>query len=129
MVKIERMTIPKSEDDVRELMERISREMSEAGGEGQHVSEGEVESSGIIQGEIVHQLAHIQELLIHVIQSVREVRDSIDNLSITLRKNLRTLAYIWLLNSIDSEEIKKDLLDTIVKELGLDIKKKIRGND
>jgi len=126
MVKIERMTIPKSEDDVKELMERISREMSEAGVEGQHVSEGEVESSGIIQGEIVHQLAHIQEMLIHVIQSVREVRDSIDNLSVTLRKNLRTLAYIWLLNSIDSEEIKKDLLDTIVKELGLDIKKKDR---
>jgi len=124
MVKIERMSIPKSEDDVRELMERISREISEASEEEQHASEEEVESSGIIQGEIVHQLTHIQELLIHVIQSVREVRDSIDNLSITLRKNLRTLAYIWLLNSIDSEEIKKDLLDTIVKELGLDIKKK-----
>ncbi|ADM28622.1 hypothetical protein Igag_1825 [Ignisphaera aggregans DSM 17230] len=124
MVKIERMTIPKSEDDLRELTERISREMSEASEEEQHASEGEVESSGIIQGEIAHQLTHIQELLIHVIQSVREVRDSIDNLSITLRKNLRTLAYIWLLNSIDSEEIKKDLLDAIAKELGLDIKKK-----
>jgi len=124
MVKIERLTIPKSEDDVRELMERISREMSEVGEGGRHASGEEVESSGSIQEEIVHQLTHIQELLIHVIQSVREVRDSIDNLSVTLRKNLRVLAYIWLLNSIDSEEIKRELLNTIAKELGLDIKKK-----
>ncbi len=124
MVKIERMSIPKSEDDVRELTERISREMSEESGRGYSISEEKIESSEIIQREIAHQLAHIQELLIHIIQGVREIRDSIDNLSITLRKNLRIAAYIWLLNSIDSEEIKKILLDTIFKELGLDFIKK-----
>ncbi len=126
MVKIERLSIPKSEDDVKELTERISREISESSEQEHHVSEEEVESLVGSQGEIAHQLTHIQELLIHVIQGIREIRDSVDNLSITLRKNLRVLAYIWLLNSIDNEETKKDLLDTIGKELGIDLKKKDR---
>lgn len=109
MVKLNRLKIPKSEEDVERISEEIEASM--------HHHEGAI--SG---GEaIAHQLEHVQELLIHVIQGIREVRDSIDNLSSIVRKSVRIMALGYILSSTENREVRRKIIETIIKDVGLNI--------
>jgi hypothetical protein len=130
MVKISRLEIPKSEEDLRKISEEIMREEAEKHEHEQeevveaHEAHGYGHEHEVDLGVIAHQLGHLQELMLQVIQGVREVRDSIDDLSATLRRSLRALALLQAMSVIDDAELKKKLLEQVAKDLGIDITKK-----
>jgi hypothetical protein len=130
MVKISRMEIPKSEEDLRRISEEIMKEEAEEHGHEheevveEHEVHGHAHEHEVDLGVIAHQLGHLQELMLQVIQGVREVRDSIDDLSATLRRSLRALAVLQAMSIIDDAELKKKLLEQVAKDLGIDITKK-----
>jgi ferritin len=115
MVKLGRMEIPKSEEDVKRINEEIEKNMEMH----QHSHSDEDALSDV--DSIVHQLGHVQELLIHIIQSIKEVRNSIDNLTSVIRKNSRIIALAYMLNVINNEEDKRKIVEIISKDLNLDI--------
>jgi hypothetical protein len=126
LTKFSRMTIPKSEDDIKKISEEIMQQEhqvvelgAEEAEEGTHMhAHGEADLSVII-----HELNHMQELLLHVIQAIRELRDSVDNLDITIRKSLRALALLQVANSLSDAESRHRLLEQVSKDLGVDVKK------
>jgi hypothetical protein len=130
MVKISRMEIPKSEEDLRRISEEIMKEEAEEHGHEheevveEHEVHGHAHEHEVDLGVIAHQLGHLQELMLQVIQGVREVRDSIDDLSAALRRSLRALAVLQAMSIIDDAELKKKLLEQVAKDLGIDITKK-----
>jgi len=114
VIKFGRMEIPKSEEDVRKISEEIEKSIH------QHSLSEEGGVSRI--DAVVHQLEHIQELLIHVIQSIREVRDSMDNLTSAIRRSTKIIALGFILSSTNDMEIKKRIAEIILKDVGLDAK-------
>jgi len=120
--KFSRMNIPKSEEDVKKISEEIMQQ------ESQNIEveteESEVHSHKEVDLSIVaHELTHIQELLLHVIHVIRELRDSVDNLNVTIRKSLRALALLQVVNSMSDTELKFKLLEQVSKDLGIELKK------
>jgi len=126
LTKFSRMTISKSEDDIKKISEEIRQQEhqvvelgAEEAEEGTHMhAHGEADLS-----VITHELTHMQELLLHVIQAIRELRDSVDNLGITIRKSLRALALLQVANSLSDAESRHRLLEQVSKDLGVDVKK------
>lgn len=118
MSKFGRMNIPKSEEDIQKISEEI---MKSEGVEEEH--EHEAEHAPTDLDMIAHQLAHIQELLIHVIQSIRELRDSVDGLASITRRSLKTLSLVQFINNISDPELRSKILDQVMKELGIETKK------
>lgn len=116
MVKLSRIEILKSEEDVKRVAEEIEKSMDMQ----QHnvAEESEVQELNTV----AHQLEHIQELLIHIIQSIRGVRDSIDSLTSVIRKNIKVMALAYMLPSINDEEIRRKILEILIKDLELDKK-------
>lgn len=119
MSKFSRMSIPKSEEDIQKISEEI---MKSEGAEEEHEHEHEATPTADL-GMISHQLAHIQELLIHVIQSIRELRDSVDGLASATRRSLKTLSLVQLMNNVNDQELRSKILEQVLKELGIESKK------
>ncbi|MEM0026884.1 MAG: hypothetical protein QXT53_02040 [Ignisphaera sp.] len=117
MSKFSRMSIPKNEEDIQRISEEI---MKSEGAEEEH--EHETISTANLD-MISHQLAHIQELLIHVIQSIRELRDSVDGLASATRRSLKTLGLVQFMNNVNDPELRSKILDQVLKELGIEAKK------
>jgi hypothetical protein len=120
--RFSRLSIPKSEDDVRRISEEImQQELKEvvAGAE----ERGRYTYEGVDLSAIAHELTHIQELLLHIIQAIRELRDSVDTLSITIKKTLRALALLQMVNHVSDLEAKHKLLEHVYKDLGVELKK------
>ncbi|MCS7110699.1 MAG: hypothetical protein N3D82_01900 [Ignisphaera sp.] len=114
MIKLGKLEIPKSEEDVKRISEEIEESMHQ-----HHPGEGEDSASNA--EAIAHQLEHVQDLLIHVIRGIKEIRDSIDNLSSIVRKNMKVVALGYILLSVENREIKKKIAELIIKDMGLDI--------
>jgi hypothetical protein len=120
--KFSRLSIPKSEDDVRRISEEIMQQEQKevvAGAE----ERGRYAYEGVDLSAIAHELTHIQELLLHIIQAIRELRDSVDTLSITIKKTLRALALLQMVNHVSDLEAKHKLLEQVYKDLGVELKK------
>jgi DNA polymerase III gamma/tau subunit len=120
--RFSRLSIPKSEDDVRRISEEIMQQEQKevvAGAE----ERGRYAYEGVDLSAIVHELTHIQELLLHIIQAIRELRDSVDTLSITIKKTLRALALLQMVNHVSDLEAKHKLLEHVYKDLGVELKK------
>ena len=121
MGKFDRLSIPKSEEDVRRIVEKEVSSSSETYEEQEQPTPYTISDLTAI----AHQLAHVQELLLYIIQTLREVRDSIDTLSISLRRNLRALALAQLLMQTSSPELKKKIIEQLAKDLGINDLKNI----
>lgn len=113
---------------MKKISEKIMKEEAEKHGQEEVVEEHKAYEHAheyeVDLGVIAHQLGHLQELMLQVIQGVREVRDSIDDLNATLRRSLRALAMLQAMSIIDDDELKKKLLEQVAKDLGIDITKK-----
>ena len=121
MSKFKRIDIPKSEEDVRRITEEIMKqEMVKE--EAEEIEEHK--QHGVSNTELIAQeLGHVQELLLHLIQSIRELRDSVDTLALIVKKSLRAIALLQLMNMMNDENSRMYLLEQVSKDLGIEIKK------
>ncbi|MDK6029178.1 hypothetical protein QPL79_07360 [Ignisphaera sp. 4213-co] len=115
------MSIPKDEEDVKRIADEIMKE--EAGNEAVAEEAHEHRHAAPNLDMISHELAHIQELLIHIIQSIRELRDSVDGLAAVVRKSLRTLSLIQFINTTNDNELRAKLLEQVLRDIGIETRK------
>jgi hypothetical protein len=59
----------------------------------------------------------------HLVQTAREVRDSIDDLVDIVKENTKILALLQLINVVNDEELKQRLLEQVMDYLGIKLEK------
>jgi hypothetical protein len=127
LVKISRLEIPKNEEDLKKITEKIMKEEPEENNQNEEVAE-EVHQEHVDEHEvgldiIAHEVAHLYELMHHLVQTVREVRDSIDDLVDIVKENTKILALLQLINVVNDEELKQRLLEQVMDYLGIKLEK------
>lgn len=127
MVKISRLEIPKNEEDLKKITEKIMKEEPEENNQNEEVAE-EVHQEHVDEHEvgldiIAHEVAHLYELMHYLVQTVREVRDSIDDLVDIVKENTKILALLQLINVVNDEELKQRLLEQVMDYLGIKLEK------